>query len=264
VRCITASNDMEDAVVEQALRPFAAAGVALVGAGMIAVTPVVKLPALPDVQTAAIQLTATEADAFALLINVLDPGAFTNGISAAPTDSIGDLAVSLDQVIDLGGTPYITAADNLATDLLPLLDIASLFSGATTSLDTLLSDLANLPNLSTVLSDLGTVLTDLSNLPTATDIANDVVSALTGTDGALTTITGDLGTITTDLSSLPTTITTDLVSALTGSGDALTTITGDLGTITTDLGNISTEIGLLGLGVNDLLLNFGLGTISGI
>jgi hypothetical protein len=248
---------MEDAVVEHALRPFAAAGVALVGAGMIAVTPVVKLPALPDVQTAAIQLTATEADAFALLINVLDPGAFTNGISAAPTDSIGDLAVSLDQVIDLGGTPYITAADNLATDLLPLLDIASLFGGATTTLDTLLSDLANLPNLSTVLTDLGTVLTDLSNLPTATDIANDVISALTGTDGALTTITTDLTTISGDLSSLPSTLTTDLVDALTGKGDSLTTIT-------TDLGSISTELGLIGTGINELLMADGLSTILGL
>jgi hypothetical protein len=248
---------MEDAVVEQALRPFAAAGVALVGAGMIAVTPVVKLPALPDVQTAAIQLTATEADAFALLINVLDPGAFTNGISAAPTDSLGDLAVSLDQVIDLGGTPYITAADNLATDLLPLLDIASLFSGATTSLDTLLSDLANLPNLSTILTDLGTVLSDLSNLPTATDIANDVVNALTGTDGALTAITNDLATISSDLNGLPATLTTDLVDALTGKGDSLTTIT-------TDLGSISTELGLIGTGINELLTADGLSTILGL
>ncbi len=62
---------------------------------MIAVTPVVTLPSLPDIQTSAVQLTATEADAFAVLVNVLDPGAFTNGITAAPTDSIGDLAVSL-------------------------------------------------------------------------------------------------------------------------------------------------------------------------
>jgi hypothetical protein len=248
---------MEDAVVEHALRPYATAGVALLGAGMIAVTPVVKLPALPDIQTSAVQLAASEADAFALLINVLDPGAFTNGITAAPTDSLGDLAVSLDQVIDLGGTPYITAADNLATDLLPLLDIASLFSGATTSLDTLLSDLADLPNLSTVLSDLGTVLTDLSNLPTATDIADDVVNALTGTDGALTTITTDLTTISGDLSSLPSTLTTDLVDALTGKGDSLTTIT-------TDLGSISTELGLIGTGINELLTADGLSTILGL
>lgn len=250
--------------MQQTLRPYATAGVALLGASMIVITPAATLPALPDIQTSAVQLTATEADAYALLVNVLDPGAFANGITAAPTDSIGQLAVSLDQVIDLGGTPYITTADTLATDLLPLLDITSLFSGVTTTLDGLLSDLANLPDLSTVLSDLGTVLTDLSSLPTATDIANDVVSALTGADGALTTITGDLGTITTDLTTLPTTITTDLISALTGPGDPLTTITGDLGSITTDLGSISNELSLLGLGVNDLLLNFGLGTITGI
>jgi hypothetical protein len=232
--------------MQRTLRPYATGGVALLGASMIAVTPVVTPPALPDIQTSAVQLTATEADAFAVLVNVLDPGAFANGITAAPTDSIGDLAVSLDQVIDLGGTPYITTADTLATDLLPLLDITSLFSGVTTTLDGLLSDLANLPDLSTVLTDLGNVLTDLGNLPTATDIANDVVSALTGADGALTLITGDLGTITTDLTTLPSTLTTDLISALTGTGDPLTTIT-------TDLTGISSELTLLGDGISELL-----------
>jgi hypothetical protein len=243
--------------MEQALRPYAVAGVALLGAGMIAVTPAMRLPDLPDVQTAAIQLAATESDAYALVINVLDPGAFTNGITAAPTDSLGDLAVSLDGVIDLGGTPWITGADNLATDLLPLLDIASLFSGVTTSLDTLLTDLAKLPDLSTILTDLGTVITDLSNLPTATDIADDVVNALTGSTGALTTITTDLGTISSDLSSLPSTLTTDLVDALTGNGDSLTTIT-------SDLTSISTELGLIGTGINDLLAADGLTGILGL
>ena len=226
--------------MEQALRPYASAAVALLGASMIAVTPVVAVPSLPDVQASAVQLAATEADAFALVINVLDPGAFTGGLAAAPTDSLGALAISLDDVIDLGGTPYITAADNLATDILPLLDIASLFSGVTTGIDSLLTDLANLPDLSTVLSDLGTVLTDLGNLPTATDIANDVVSALTGAGGVLTTITGDLGTITTDLTTLPATLTTDLIDGLTGSGDPLTLITTELGTITSDLGGLTT------------------------
>jgi hypothetical protein len=245
---------MEDAVMEQALRPYAAAGVVLLGASLIALTPVVKLPSLPELQTSAVQLTA-EADAFALLINVLDPDAFTGGISATPTDALGDLAVSLDSVIDSLGTPYITAADNLATDLLPLLDITSLFSGVTTSLDSLLTALTNLPDLTTLLSELG-------NLPTATDIANAVVSALTGAGGALTTITGDLGTISTDLTGLPSTLTTDLIDALTGTGGSLTTITGDLGTITTDLGSISTELGSLTTGLNELLGHFGLGLLG--
>jgi hypothetical protein len=205
---------------------------------MIVVTPVVTPPSLPDVQTSAVQLSATEADAYALLINVLDPDAFTNGITAAPTDSLGDLAVSLDQVIDLGGTPYITGADTLATDLLPLLDITSLFSGLTTGIDSLLTDLANLPDLSTILTDLG-------NLPTATDIADDVISALTGPSGVLTTIESDI----TNVPSL-------LLGDLTGPGDPLTlidtdlssllttdtTITGDLGTISGELMTISGEL----------------------
>lgn len=236
--------------MEQALRPYAIAGVALLGASMIAVTPVVKLPSLPELQTSAVQLSATEADAFALVINVLDPGAFTNGIAATPTDALGTLAVSLDNLIDPLGAPYITAADNLATDLLPLLDITNLFSGITTSLGGLLTDLTNLPDLTTLLSELG-------NLPTATDIANAVVTALTGAGGALTTIE-------TDLTGLPSTLTTDLINALTGPGDSLSTITTDLGSISSELGNISSELGPIGTALQDLLTAGGLGTILGL
>jgi hypothetical protein len=247
---------MEDAVMEQALRPFAIAGVGLLGASLIAVTPVIKTPSLPELQTSAVQLTA-EADALAVLANLLDPDAFTNGISATPTDALGELAVSGDSFIDTLGTPYITAADNFVTDILPLLDITSLFSGLSTSLSSLLSDLTNLPDLSTLLSELG-------NLPTATDIANALIAALTGTGGALTTIDTDLGTITSDLTGLPSTLTTDLIDALTGTGGQLTTITGDLGTITTDLGSISTELGTLGDGINEILGHLGLGLLTGL
>lgn len=221
--------------MEQALRPYAAAGVALLGAGMVAVMSVVTPPALPKLQTSAVRLVDSEADALALLANAIDPGAFTNGISAPATDSLGQLAVSVDQLIDLGGTPYITGADNLATDLLPLLDVTGLLSGVTTSLDGLLADLSNLPDLSTLLSELG-------SLPTATDIANAVLGALTGAGGALTTIE-------TDLTGLPSTLTTDLINSLTGSGDPLSLITSDLTsllstdtTITTDLTTISGEL----------------------
>ena len=238
--------------MQYALRPFATAGVALLGASMIVYTPVVALPSLPDSQTFAVQLIDTEADAYAVLVNVLDPGAFTNGITAAPTDSVGDLAVSLDNVIDLGGTPYITEADTLATDLLPLLDITSLFSGVTTGIDSLLTDLANLPDLSTILSDLGSVLTDLGNLPTATDIADDVVAALTGPSGVLTTIESDI----TNLPSV-------LLGDLTGTGDPFTLVETDLTsllssdtTITTDLGLITTDLGSLTTGINELLSHF--------
>ena len=240
--------------MEQALRPYAAAGVALLGASMIAITQVVTSPALPDIQTSAVKLVDTEADAFAVLFNVLDPGAFTDGISATPTDTIGDLAVSLDNVIDLGGAPYITTADTLATDILPLLDITSLFSGVTTSLDGLLSDLASLPDLTTVLSDLSSVLTELGSLPTANDIADDVISALTGTNGALTTIETDI----TNLPSL-------LLGDLTGSGDPLAVIETDLSsllttdtTITGDLTTISGELTTITGDLTGLLTHFGI------
>jgi hypothetical protein len=228
--------------MQQALRPYAAAGVALLGAGMVAAMSVVTPPALPKLQTPEVRLVDSEADALALLANAIDPGAFTNGVTAPATDSLGQLAVSVDSLIDLGGTPYITGADNLATDLLPLLDVTGLLSGLSTSISGLVGDLGDLGNLSTLLSELG-------NLPTATDIANDVVTALTGPGGVLTTIEGDI-------TSLPTTLTTDLIGALTGSGDPLsvvtsdltsllsgdTTIEGDLTTITGDLTTITGDL----------------------
>jgi phage-related protein len=151
--------------------------------------------------------------------------------------------VSADTFIDELGTPYITAADNLATDLLPLLDITSLFNGLSTSLSSLLSDLTNLPDLSTLLSE-------LANLPTATDIANAIISDLTGTGGVLTTIE-------TDLTNLPSTITTDLLNALTGSGDPLSVIT-------TDLGNISSELGPIATALQELITAGGLTTVLGL
>ena len=63
-----------------ALRPYAGAGVALLGASLIAVIPAAA-PALPDlhVQSPAVDLTAT-ADAFADLANALDPSASTDGL----------------------------------------------------------------------------------------------------------------------------------------------------------------------------------------
>lgn len=48
--------------MQRTLRPYVTAGVALVGAGAIAVTPVAAPPALPDVHASAVQLSAAASD----------------------------------------------------------------------------------------------------------------------------------------------------------------------------------------------------------
>ncbi len=73
--------------MQQALPPYATAGVTIVGAGLIAVTPAVApLPDLLDVQSAAVQLTATGFEAWTDQFNAAVANATTlyNNFALAP------------------------------------------------------------------------------------------------------------------------------------------------------------------------------------
>ena len=70
--------------MQHALRPYATAGIALVGASMIAVAPMAPPAAVPVVKMPAVQLTATDAEAFAILIYALDPGPFSSASFTTP------------------------------------------------------------------------------------------------------------------------------------------------------------------------------------
>lgn len=68
--------------MQQALRPFVTAGVAIVGAGLIAVIPVAA--SLPELQQHAVALTATGAESDVLPVDLIDP--LIKAVTAIPAD----------------------------------------------------------------------------------------------------------------------------------------------------------------------------------
>jgi hypothetical protein len=198
---------------QAARRPYAIAGVALLGSALIAVIPAVA-PKLSNihVQSPAVELAST-ADAFLNLANALDPSASTDGL-------IG-VANSLDSFLDLFGNPTVNLADTLATDFIGYLDLGSSVNSLPGLLETLGSDLT----------------TGFSTLE----------SGITGAIGLLDThLTTALGDLAADLSPL-----TTIASELGAGGplaidltDILTALgpTGELGTIATDITGVSTTL----------------------
>ncbi len=182
---------------QAALRPFAATGIALLGAGVIAVTPLAATSApLPEVQSPQVELTAS-ADAFALIANALDPTASTDGYLA--------FANSLDSILDTFGNPTVNVADTLATDFVGYLELPSSLAGLEQLLSTLVGDLnAGFTLLDNTLGTLGTDLTTgLGSIETALGTTNlelsDLNSAIGGLQDALNTDLSPLTTIATEL-----------------------------------------------------------------
>jgi hypothetical protein len=209
-------------------RPYAAAGIALVAAGLIAVIPAVA-PTMSTihVQSPAVELTST-ADAFLDLANALDPSAATDGL-------IG-VANNLDSFLDLFGNPTVNVADTLATDFIGYLDLGSSVNSVPGLLETLGSDLtAGFSTLDTdITGAIGTLDTDL------TTAVGDVTTALS----PLTTIASELGA--------GGTLATDLTDVLTALGP-----TGELGTLATDVTGVSTTLNDLFGGGSEILTLLG-------
>jgi hypothetical protein len=233
-----------DRVMEQAARrPYAIAGVAIVGATLIAVTPAVapKLSNIHD-QSPAVELAST-ADAFLDLANALDPSASTDGL-------IG-VANNLDSFLDLFGTPTVNVVDTLASDFITDLgvgnevgtidgdlnagfallgsDLGAFETAVTTGLNALGTDLGGLGNIGTELTSLGTDLTNLLGSG------------------------GELGQIDSDIVGLD----SDLGHGVTALLSALSTDLSPLGTIVTELGNtgiIASDIVTLDSDLTTLLL----------
>lgn len=92
--------------MQHALRPYATAGIAVIGAGAMAMTPVVVAPTLPDIQMPAIQLTAGLGDVGDLL-GALGFGLLNNSISdlANPFEVYPELVTnSFSNVAQIGAT----------------------------------------------------------------------------------------------------------------------------------------------------------------
>jgi hypothetical protein len=223
------------------MRPYAVAGIAVVGAAVIAVIPAV-VPKLSDIHVQSPAVELASADAFLDLANALDPSASTDGL-------IG-VANNLDSFLDLFGTPTVNVVDTLANDFIADLgvgnevgtidgdlnagfallgsDLGAFETAVTTGLNALGTDLG-LGNLETELTSLGTELTNLLGSG------------------------GELGQIDTDIVGVD----SDLDLGFRNLFDALTTDLSPLGTIATELGNtgiIASDIVTLDSDLTTLLL----------
>jgi hypothetical protein len=203
-----------------ARRPHAAAGAAVLAAGLIAVIPAVapKISAT-HVQSPAVELAS--ADAFLDLANALDPSASTDGL-------IG-VANNLDSFLDLFGTPTVNVIDTLTSDFITDFgvgnEVAAIDAALTadfSGLDTLISGLdsdLSVP-FTTLLDEIGVLTTDLTG-------------GFSGVDGGLSTLDTTLGQIDSDIVGVD----SDLDLGFRNLFDALTTDLSPLSTIATELGN---------------------------
>jgi hypothetical protein len=210
--------------MDQAIRrPYAAAGVAVLGATLIAVIPAVA-PKLTSVHVQSPAVELASADAFLNLANALDPLASTDGL-------IG-VANSLDSFLDLFGNPTVNIADTLATDFIAYLDLGSSVNSIPDLISTLDSDItAALGLLDTDLSaTIGLLDTDLSAAIGLLD--TDLSAAFGDLTTPLNTIAGELGA--------GGVLATDLSSILTALGP-----TGELGTVAGDITGITDTLNSL-------------------
>jgi hypothetical protein len=231
--------------MENAVRPYAAMGTALLAAGLIAVVPAVA-PTISaiHVQSPAVELTAT-ADAFLDLANALDPSASTDGL-------IG-VANNLDSFLDLFGNPTVNLADTLATDFIGFLDVGSSVNSIPDLIGTLTTDLTT--GIKTLDFDLGndfgyleaTFNTDIGNLDTDLNTG----FGLLNTD--LGSVTNGLGTIDADFTGLE----ANNASLFDGLESTLMTLLNPLNTIATDVGGggvLAGELDSILTGINTLVI----------
>jgi hypothetical protein len=252
-------------VNEQTLRPYATAGIALVGASIIAVTPLVAPP--PSGQVRAIQLVDAWSDLFTDTAdnwhNIL-----SGEDTSAVTQLFSDFATNPDGVIGAFAnlTPTITTditslPGEISVQLPPGLELGIAELGAWGALLTSVNDV--LPQLmsdpSSLYEDVGTVLNGLLN-------GEDNISLLDGTIN----IAGFNGLLA-PLQSVDVNLNlTDLINAL-GLGNLdlsslnLTGLLSQLGLNDVTLGSLFTDLGLSGDKLGDLLdTGSGVTTVGGL
>jgi hypothetical protein len=222
-----------------AVRPYVAAGTALLGAALIAVIPVAA-PLISHIhpQSPAVELTAS-ADAFLELANALDPSASTDGLLG--------VANNLDSFLDLFGNPTVNVVDTLAADYVGWLDLGNSL-GNITDLLTTISDILG-PLGGDITGAITTLDTDITGVITTLD--GDITGAIGTLDSDLSSALGPLTTIANDLGAGGT-LATDLSNILTALGP-----TGELGTIATDITGVSTTLNNLFGGGSDILTLLG-------
>src|ERR1700722_10404835 len=167
VRCITAATDIEgDAGMQQALRPYATAGIALVGASMIAVTPMVVPP--PAAQVRSVQLVDAWSDLVSATTANLD-SIVSNASSSDITQLFNEFLTNPFGVVEAFANfdPTVTTdltslPATISVELPPGLELAIAGLGATgaalTTLEPVAQQLQTDPSLTNISEGLATVL----------------------------------------------------------------------------------------------------------
>jgi hypothetical protein len=145
--------------MEMGLRPYAFAGVALIGGGVIAAVPVgLPIPHLPNVKSAAVQLTASDADIDSFLTSFATE---FNDASANSTQLFDNFALA----------PFVGAQQATVNGFDYLQD---LING--TSFDTVLGDIQT--NLTDVLSSFALIDASDATIKTTTGVTLDSLHSL--------------------------------------------------------------------------------------
>src|ERR1700744_2949070 len=245
VRCITTLGGW--IVMQEALRPYATAGIALVGASMIAVTPMVVPPPTP--QARSVQLVDAWSDLISTTTTNLD-SIVANASSSDITQLFNELVTNPFGVIEALANfdPTVTTdltslPATISVELPPGLELAIAGLGATgatlTTLETVAQQLQTDPSLSNISEGLATVLNSYLN-------GAQEVSLL---DGAIT-IPLYNGLLAPETSANIDINLTSLIDAL-GLGNTPLT---DL-----DLSNLLSQLGLGDLNLGQLFDDLGLG-----
>jgi hypothetical protein len=129
--------------MEMALRPYAFAGVALIGGGVVAAVPVLPIPQLPNVKSAAVQLTSSDADVDTFLTSFVtefdDASANStqlfDNFALAPFVGAQQATVNgFDYLQDLiNGTSFDTVLGDIQTNLTNVLSAFPLIDASTTT-----------------------------------------------------------------------------------------------------------------------------------
>src|ERR1700722_12383712 len=258
VRCITAATDIEgDAGMQQALRPYATAGIALVGASMIAVTPMVVPP--PAAQVRSVRLVDAWSDLVTNTTANLD-SIVSNASSSDITQLFNELVTNPFGVIEAFANfdPTVTTdltslPATISVELPPGLELAIAGLGATgatfTTLETVAQQLQSDPSLTNLSEGLATVLNAYLN-------GADNISLL---DGAIT-IPLYNGLLAPETSANVDIKLTSLIDAL-GLGNTpltdldLSTLLSQLGLGDLNLGTLFDDLGLSDQGLGTVLAN---------
>jgi hypothetical protein len=249
--------------MQQALRPYATAGIALVGASMIAITPVVPPP--PGVQVRPVRLVDAWSDLLTdttanlqNIVNGADSSAISQVFSELLTNPLGVIG-AFANITPTVATDLTSLPATISVELPPGLELGIAGLGATgatfTAIENVVQQLQSDPSLTTLYEGVATILNGYLN-------GEDNISLLGGT----ITIPFYNGVLAPEQSLDVNLNLTNLIDAL-GLGNLnlsnldLSSLLNQLGLGDLTLGSLFSDLGLSGDGLGTLLGDPTLGTL---